>query len=402
VARHVLLSIRVGYIAETSQGHHATSVGVVRPRGWPEALKVWGAALLVAAGVVAVGTAWDLARRPSTPQPPALILAAVTRGQVLGQVRGEGVLEPVQIGLVSQPNAGRIAQVLVSPGDRVVAGQVLARFDPLALRAEVAQAEARLVAAEAAAFAAEVTLGRALRAGTRRLDEGVAAEDDGELADLAHAKAVSSAAEVAARETALRVARQRFGQGVVRAPMDGVIIDRAVEPGQAVPAGATLMRVGASPEQLHLIISVPERDLARVRRGQKARFSVPAFQGRTFEAEVKQLRPLAGPEGARHVPVVLVAVNRAGALQIGMSATASISVESAVGWRVPAAALAFSPERVLRTHDEPSVWTAAPDGHALRQVPVEVGVNDGSFVEVRSPELREGAAVAVGYGVIPR
>jgi multidrug efflux pump subunit AcrA (membrane-fusion protein) len=94
----------------------------------------------------------------------------------------------------------------------------------------------------------------------------------------------------------------------------------------------------------------------------------------------------------------LTVENSGGALVFGMTASVEIASAAFAGVvRAPVAALAFVPRGMVAAPDQRAVWVA--EGPALRQVPVELGASDGSFVELRSPALHRGAAVAVGYAV---
>jgi multidrug efflux pump subunit AcrA (membrane-fusion protein) len=183
--------------------------------------------------------------------------------------------------------------------------------------------------------------------------------------------------------------------------MAGVVLSRLVEPGQTVGAGAPLLVIGAAPGRLNLVAEAPEQALAKVSAGQAARFTVPAFPGRVFEARVARLGPLRGPEGARHFPITLDVANASRALAIGM--TASLDIEtgrSGPVFRVPVAALSFSP--TADGPDQPAIWVGDPRGGALVRTPVEVGATDGSHAEVRAAGLSEGAMVAVAFGRVPQ
>jgi HlyD family secretion protein len=367
---------------------------VRRPR---RRLRPWAIGALAGLAVAGVGTWLDYGLKSRLPPAPAVLLAPLDEQPVAGLVRATGSLAPVDIRVVSQPIAGQIAQVGVTVGDVVKAGQVLARFDSVALRAGLARAEARLVASEAAAFEAEVRLARIGEAvaGEPRAD----GDSDAEQAqEIAKARLATAAAEVAAREAAYRLAARQVGQGIVRAPVAGVVTARRVEPGQTVAAGSPLLDLASETDRLLLTAQVPEAQMARLAPGLPARFTVPAYPGRSFRAKVSAVHALGGPEGARRLPITMTVDNIANDLAVGMTASVEIATTASPGvWRAPVAALAFAPRGMTPAPDQRAVWVG--DGPVLRQVPVEVGVSEGGFVELRSPALRPGASVAVGYAV---
>jgi HlyD family secretion protein len=304
--------------------------------------------------------------------------------------------------VLSQPVAARIVRLTAAPGDHVTKGQVLARIDLLSMKAELARALSELAAAEAAALEASISLERAQR---RRMFPPLDGSDSGgeAIQDVAMGRAMAAAAKVASREAAYLVARQRVVGGVVRAPEDGVILAREVDEGQTVPAGAALFRLAPDAQSLHLTVSVPESDLARLSVGQVARFAVPAYPGRVFTGKVVRLLPLAGPETARRLPVVIAVEHDAADLRAGMTASATIDTPtSGPVLRVPTAALLFAPRGMSASLDDPAVWISDPAGARLVRTPVEVGAVDGTFAEVRGQGLAEGTGVAVGHALTSR
>jgi RND family efflux transporter MFP subunit len=369
-------------------------------RPWQRHRSTWIIAVLAAALVAAVGTAVDLARRPATPRPPAILLAPVTRGLVTATVQTAGVLQPAEVVTISQSVPGRLIQAPVRVGERVSRGQVLARFDPLALQVELARAEAQVVAAEVAAFELDVALHRLER---RPLDDRMETPGDEEemqqLSDLGAARAARAQAEVEARDLAYRLARKRLAAQVVRAPVDGVVLSRHVE-GQLVTAGAPLFRLSRDPAALRLEAAVPEEKMAALAPGQEVRFTVPAFPGRAFSGRVTALLPIAGPLDARVQPLVISVAEGVDALRAGMTARVTIHTSSDRSVvRVPSSALLFAPRGTTATMEDPAIWVDGRDGRELRRVPVEIGAMDGSFAEVRGTSLREGDGVAVGYAI---
>jgi HlyD family secretion protein len=352
-------------------------------------LRPWLLGLLAGAAVAAVGTWLDYGLKARLPPAPTVMVAPLDNLPVAALVRARGTLAPLETRLVSQPIAGIIAEVRARPGDVVKAGQVLARFDSLALKAEMTRAEARLVAGEAAAFEAQVKLAQ-LGGGDSQAAEGD--DDQGNDVEVARARLATATAEVNAREASYRLAARQVGQGTVRAPFDGVVLARRIEPGQVATGGAALFEVATRFDRLVVRTDIAESELARVLVGLPARFTVPAYPGRSFRATVSSLD---SPRGGR-LPVALEVDNGDGELAVGMTASVEIATAASSGMlRAPTAALAFVPRGMAAGGDERAVWIEH-DG-ALRRVPVEVGAAEGGFVELRAPELRPGTSVALGY-----
>ncbi|HEY0709022.1 MAG TPA: efflux RND transporter periplasmic adaptor subunit [Polyangia bacterium] len=355
---------------------------------------------LAAVTLASVGIAIDVSRPVRMQPAPLVALSPITRGRVVGAVRANGIVSPSELATVSQTISGRLTRINVKAGEHVVAGQVLARFDSLALQADLARAEARAVSAEVAALEAEVQLIRhRMRQSSGYL--GPEAPPETETAgedELVMARAARAAAEVEASEAAFRLARNRLRQGIVRAPISGLIMQRHHNEGDVVNAGAVLLTIASEANPPQIEAAIPEWSSGGIAVGQKVDVTVPAFPGRRFTGEVQRLLPVTGTEGDRRLPVVLKLKGPADGLRVGMTAAVTIRTgDKPAVVRVPSAALVFAPRGTQAESESPAVWMASETSQQLRQVPVEVGAMDGAFAEVRGEGLREGGAVAIGY-----
>jgi HlyD family secretion protein len=362
-------------------------------RHWPH----WLVGGLVALMIGALGASIESHRVPLAKGAPVLLLAPVSKGGVLEKVTARGELGPPSEISVAVPQAGRVVELAVAPGQTVRRGQILARLDPLAARSAVTRAEAAVVAAEVAALEAELRLARLRRAGDRGVESEEAGQTLVENTLAAEARLARATAEVDAREAELRVARQQAQHTSVRSPIDGVVTARAVAVEQTLEAGAVMYRVAPAGEPLHLVAQVEEGELGKVVPGQRVRFSVPAYPGETFTGEVERSGAIAiAPDGLRRGAIAIVVHDDRGRLRPGMSAQVQIEVRSAAGaWRVPVAALQFSPDRLPSDGNQSGIWLR--QGTTLRRISAEVRASDGVYAEVLAPGLAEGAGVAVGY-----
>ena len=356
---------------------------------------------LAAALVATIGIAVDVSRRASlTNCLPWSSLPRSPAAASWGTVRAAGTLVPAQVTLVAQAIAGRLTQVSVKPGEQVSKGQILARFDPLALRAELALAEARVVGAEVAALESDLEL---VQRGLRCSDTGGLFQpgEDDELDGpdaVVMARGARAAAEVAASDAAYRLARQRHAQGIVRAPQAGVVLQRKGIEGELLAAGAPLFLLAPDPVTLQLEVAIPEAASGAIAVGQPVEFTVPAFPGRRFAGNVQRLLPFTGPETARKLPAIVATTEPSTILRVGMTASVVIRTSSDRSVvRVPSAALTFSPRGTAQDREEPAVWVVGKGTQELRQVGVQLGITDGAFAEFSGAGLAEGHAVAVGY-----
>lgn len=305
------------------------------------------------------------------------------------------VLAPRRVSLGAQ-QAGTVARRLVEEGDRVKAGQVLVQLEDAETRAALAQAQARFEqvrdvaspAGEAALVQAEATLLQveATHIRTERLHrEGVLAlaqlEESRRALDVA--RAARDAARVQARSATrgadlrtaaatLAMAQARQEQMVLRAPLDGVVLTRSVEVGDAVSPGRTLLTL-ALDEPLQLLVQPDEKHLAQLRIGQAALASADAFPGERFGAEVAYLAPAVDLQ--RGTVDVKLRVPKAPAF---LRADMTISVEIDQGERARAIALPIAAVRGLP--DRPHVLVRR-GGRAVEQ-PVRLGFRGEKEAEI--------------------
>jgi len=363
--------------------------------------------------------------------PPAIRSEPVTLGSVVRSVEAEGTLKARETVLVGSQVSGTIAELDADFNSIVHRGQVLARIDPSLVRAEIQEANAALAQAQADTEQARVArddaryqldMARALRA-----KEDIP-EADFEAAEASFRQAD---AEVKAMEAQARLAQSRVAQSevdlrntVIVAPVDGVVIERAVQVGQTLASrleAPTLFVIATDLTRMQAIASVDEADIGLVAAGQPVHFTVGAYPGEQFGGVVNQVRLSPDTsEGGVEYDVVIDVDNAALKLRPGMTPTVSIEVARRERvLRVPDAALRFVPSRevfdqlrdrapgnldaVARVEKRLTaggpgyVWVV--DGSHLTPMPVVVGISDGRHTEVSSTMLRPGTPVVTGVAL---
>ena len=390
-----------------SEAEVAATLGVgASRRRWRRA--AWIGAGLTVAGGVAVGI-WALTR------PTAWIYdtAVVSQGDLVVAVTAVGQLEPLHAVDVSSDTSGTVAQVHVETGDRVAAGQPLATLDQALLRAQAREVSAAHAAAKAAEQQARVVEAGARldleRARSLHAAKGLADADlDG--ARLAYDRAVAAtlAAKAQVEQTAAAVAsaRTRLERAVITSPIDGVVLERNVEPGQGVVSAlqaATLFRVAEDLGRMSADVAVDEADIGRVQIDQPATFTVSSFPERVFPAVVHKVELAPQPNQAVVTYEACLHLDNAeGLLRPGMTATATIEAERhADVVRVPAAALRFTPDDVDLPAPEPRdgrrvdrVWRLT--GAEPEPVEVIVGASDGHHALLVDGPLAVGDRLVIG------
>ncbi len=310
--------------------------------------------LLAVLGLLLVGAlAWWLAR----PADGGIRWVAVPaeKGTLTVTVTATGTVQPRRVVEVSSELSGIVREVFVDFNSRVEKGQVLARLDTARLEARRASASARLEAARAKVIEAEATLAEKTRDLERKRElvtRRVAPPSELDLAEAAYARAkaalATATADVAVAEAELRLAEVDLDKAAIVAPIDGVVLQKTVDPGQTVAAtlqAPRLFTIAEDLAQVEVQVDVDEADVGQVRPGQPATFTVDAFPDRKFPATIRDVRFASEIRaGVVTYMAVLDVDNRELLLRPGMTATAEIAVqrvEDAV--LVPNAALRFTP-----------------------------------------------------------
>jgi HlyD family secretion protein len=360
----------------------------------------------------------------------------VARGDLVVRVTATGTLQPINQVDVGSELSGTIRDVGADFNSAVKKGEVIARLDTQRLEALVLQSESALAAAqarieEASASQLEANAKLARLERVHEMSGGKvpsAAELDGARAAAARAKAEVASASAAAKQARATLETQRtdLSKAEIRSPIDGVVLKRLVEPGQTLAAAMTtpiLFTLAEDLRAMELLVAIDEADVALVREGQRADFTVDAWPGRAFEAEVVQVRFGADAlEGVVTYGALLRVANPELRLRPGMTATAEIVVKRVDdALLIPNAALRFSPPEIEDTNLFESMmsrpWWGRPqnavkkgveqvvhrvnDG-ALEEVAITIGSSDGVHTEVVKGTLAPGEALAVGVKSAPR
>ncbi len=358
---------------------------------------------LAALPLVVIGV-WAALRPRPVPLAQRFRIQAVARGDVVREVHATGHLEAVTTVQVGAEISGRIATVLVDYNDDVKAGQVLARFDRASLQAQLAQTRATLAAARAALAQARTDRdqnARNLARAQALYAQRTLSESDHETAvataRLAEQRVEAAAAQVDAQEAAYSLARTSLDHSIIKAPIDGVVITRNVDPGQTVASALQtpiLFTVAADLKKMRVIAAVDEADIGEVLAGQHATFTVNAYGDRTFDGLVTEVRNSAVVvQDVVTYGTVIEVANPDLALKPGMTASVRIRAAAATNvLHVPNAALHFTPPGEP-SGAGPGLWVL--EGTTLQRVEVRPGITDGEATEIAEGPLPPGAPVLV-------
>ncbi len=376
--------------------------------------------LLIVFGVVAAtrgGTKIDASK-----------LAKVDRGDLAKSVVATGKIEPITKVEIKSKASGIVKKWNADAGQTVKAGQVLVELDRVEIEAQVRQAKAQLEAAEASERAAAADyerakvdaispdvplLKRAYERAVSMAKDGVVSQsqlDDAqknyELAvnkqqvaqahlGVLKAKEKQAQANVAQARATLAQLQEQYTYYTITAPIDGIILSRDVEIGNAVSSilvmgsSATLVMTEGDTSEVYVKGKVDESDIGKVYLGQPARIKVESFKDKTFTGKVTKISPMGTEKDNVTTFEVRVSItNPGGELKANMTANAEIIREDKHNvLQVPEGALIYDKDKKASVEvPDPS----QKDGK--RKVPVEVGISNGAKTEILKG-LKEGDKV---------
>jgi HlyD family secretion protein len=309
-----------------------------------------GVAVLAVVGAI---VAWRVKTRP--PPPPKYVTGQMSVGDVTETVQSTGQVKPLTEVQVGAQVSGRITRVFVDFNSTVKKGDVLAEIDPTlfgaqidANRAQLAAAQAQVVKGEASLVTAKLRFERA----QKLLAEGIGSQADLDTAQGAYEVAVADVAaakaQIAQIQATLRSSRTNLEYTRIFSPIDGVVINRAIDPGQTVAASfqaPVLFVIAQDLRKMRVLADIDEADVGKLKEGMEADVSVDAFPGESFKGKVSQVRY--SPQSVSGVvtyAAVIEVDNPEVKLRPGMTATVTIRTASAKGaMRVPNAALRYKP-----------------------------------------------------------
>ena len=310
-------------------------------------------------------------------QAPTLQVGQVTRGEIAKIINATGTVRPEITVNVGSEVSGKILTVGVDFNSVVKAGDILAVIDPENLENRVAQSAAQvenrkadITITEASLKRAEVNAAQSQRSMDRRqqlfaenaiskaqLEETERAMQLA-LADveLAKARLLGSKSSLKQAQADLRTTKVNLARTQIKAPVDGIVIERLVDPGQTVAASFSapeLFKIAGDLSKIKIDAAIVESDVSGLDAGDPVSFSVDAYPGRVFRGAVNQLR-LKSETRSNIVTYTAVvdAENSDGALMPGMTTNLQITTNSKTDiLRIPATAERFRP-----TPDQIETW----------------------------------------------
>lgn len=344
------------------------------------------------------------------------ITASAQMKELTTTVSATGNLEPTNTIDVGIEVSGTITDVLVDYNDRVQKGQLMVRLDTTKLTSALTSSKAALLRYQANISAAKATLANARNehervhkmytstGGNYPSKKEVDEADNALLSakaglDAAIAQSAQASAELETHQDNLRKAN-------VVSPVDGIVLERKVEPGQTVVASMqtpVLFTMAKSLDTMKVIVSVDEADIGEVKEKQSVTFSVDAYPNEQFKGHITQLRLNSQMvNGVVTYDAVVEVPNKDLKLRPGMTATAQIITGVLPHTlSVPNAALRFTPPK---TKEEKTDTDAKANGKSVwvlrnnkpTRLEVSVGKSDGISTAILSNTLKNGDLVIIG------
>jgi HlyD family secretion protein len=380
----------------------------------------WLRRLIILVVIVALVGGFIVYRRMTAPAPPPRFKTeAAEKRDIVEQVQSTGAVKPLTEVQVGAQISGRVVKIHVDFNSAVKKGDLLAEIDPSLYGAQVSQTSAQVKAAAASVKRAEARLGTS-KAALKRLQglkkEGIATAADIEAAqgeyDVAEADVASAKAQIGQFSAQLSSARTTLAYARIFSPIDGVVVNRAVDPGQTVAASFSapvLFVIAQDLSKMQVLADIDEADVGKIREKMKGEVVVDAFPGEHFKGLVTQVRFSPNNiQGVVTYSAVVEVDNPDLKLRPGMTATVTIKTREATGAiAVRNAALRFRPLPELDAEGKPVTEKPPPalepgkgrvyvvSGDDMADKVIGVGITDGVWTEVKGPELTPGTELIV-------
>ncbi len=319
---------------------------------------------------------------PQARPPPQVSVARVEVRDVPVEVHAPVDLRPLTQAEVGSKTLGYLDAVLVDRGDPVKRGQLVALVRPSDLPDQLAAARSALAQTEAAA-----ALARANRERAEHLaPDGIVSQQELHQAVTADAAAQANLGSAKSQATGMAV---RLGETRIDSPLDGVVVQRRLDPGALVgpTAGTGSILTVARTDVIRVFIPVNERDVQSIKMGQEAHVELDAARGTSFRGQVVRITPALDPL-TRTIDAEIQIPNPSLALKPGMYGRGSIVTGIHKG------SIVVQASAVQISNDRRYVFVL--NGDRVKRVEVEIGVDGGVWLEVSSGLKPDAEIVTAG------
>lgn len=325
----------------------------------------------------------------------SFVTEKVAPANIQNSITATGSIEPVTEVTVGTQVSGIISKIYVDYNSEVKKGQVIAELDKTNLISTLNTAKANLNNAESTLNYQTANYKRY----KELYDKGLVSADEYENALLTYKQAKE---QVISAKESVQTAQTNLGYATITAPIDGVILGKAVEEGQTVAASYNtpeLFTVAKDLKDMQVVANVDEADIGNVTEGARVTFTVDAFPNDTFSGTVTQVRQEATEtDNVVTYEVVISARNDDLKLKPGLTANVTIYTTEMQGvLSVSNKALRFTPvketvgnKKIVDCNGTSKVWTL--EGDNLVAHAVKIGMTDGTHTQIISG-VKEGQTI---------
>ncbi len=325
----------------------------------------------------------------------SFVTEKVAPANIQNSITATGSIEPVTEVTVGTQVSGIISKIYVDYNSEVKKGQVIAELDKTNLISTLNTAKANLNNAESTLNYQTANYKRY----KELYDKGLVSADEYENALLTYKQAKE---QVTSAKESVQTAQTNLGYATITAPIDGVILGKAVEEGQTVAASYNtpeLFTVAKDLKDMQVVADVDEADIGNVTEGARVTFTVDAFPNDTFSGTVTQVRQEATEtDNVVTYEVVISARNDDLKLKPGLTANVTIYTTEMQGvLSVSNKALRFTPvketvgnKKIVDCNGTSKVWTL--EGDKLVAHAVKIGMTDGTHTQIISG-VKEGQTI---------
>ncbi|WP_286951496.1 MULTISPECIES: efflux RND transporter periplasmic adaptor subunit [Aminobacterium] len=377
-------------------------------------MKKWIVVLLL---LLALGGYFIISRKDAS---KAMVVETtpITRGKIIKTVSATGSLQAVNTVNVGTQVSGTVKAIYADFNSITRKGALIAEIDPALLQANLETAKADVLSAQADLAKAEATVKNTRKNRDRKKElysRDLIAESELDAAqteyDTALAQLKAAKASLAQSQANLRHKEVSLGYTRITSPINGVVIDRAVEVGQTVNASQsapTLFTIAEDLTKMKVEANIDEADIGQIEAGQRVEFTVDAYPELFFIGSIEEIRLAPNAEGNIVTYTVIIMVQNPDLkLMPGMTANVSVIAKEKIDvFKVSNAALRFKPSpdflasngngqnfnsaRRNASSNQKTLWLY--DGKEFKPLPVSIGISDGLYTEI-SGNVNEGMNV---------
>lgn len=334
----------------------------------------------------------------------------VIRHTIQQEVEASGTINPVNTVSVGSTVSGLMTEVYVDYNSVVKKGQLIALMDTSLFKANVDKAKGAWLSAKSDYMKQKALTDNSYKT-YKRYKNLVARNfmakselDTAEATYLSNKAQLSAAqAKIDSAKADLEYAEHTLSFAYIYSPVDGVIVTRAVDPGQPVAASfqaPELFKVAKDLKEMQIEVSVSEADIGKIKEGQEVDYTLDGYPDEVFKGKVSQVR--ISPTTVSNVVTYTVVVkveNEDLKLKPGMTANVSIITQkSENALCVPTIALKYTPMQKgeIKRYENQGIWVLRKSKPV--RVEIKTGASDDTYTEIKEGDISEGESVIVGTG----